>query len=349
MNAGLNYISLYHNYDPSNGEYFWRRDFQRFNTDGVSHISIALIWNKIETNTRGIYENAILDNIKIFLDVAKEYNLNVMITFLMVWDESGSWMIPTYINDPITNVNMGLAIVRDPGIYTAFMDMVNHTITYLKDSSKWCYALNEPWYWGRTSNEHDYVTLNGKTQKENFIQLMIDMSATVKNTNPNVKFTSRFPIVKPWGLDANGNFTKIKNIFEEDWSFDYRIINTLDYIGFNIYIVNAALISQWRNMILQNISTIKGLGKSVWITEIGNDSNDDDIQDAAYKMIISTYSDIGVDGHFAWEWMSEVAIPGNDQNPPFGFFNIANPDGTPRKAYYELFTGILTCDFIYSQ
>jgi len=57
LGKGVNYLSLYHMYSSDyTTDDILRRDFSRFQQDGINVISLSLSWYRLEGNTRGDYD-----------------------------------------------------------------------------------------------------------------------------------------------------------------------------------------------------------------------------------------------------------------------------------------------------
>ncbi|MEM5871754.1 MAG: hypothetical protein QW051_02690 [Candidatus Aenigmatarchaeota archaeon] len=95
--TGVNYLSLYYLYSVNDD--VLRRDFSRFKKDGIKVISISLPWYRLEGNTRGSYDGIypdgsyygkrFLDNVKRVINIAKEYDLKVLLPFIHFGQKSG--------------------------------------------------------------------------------------------------------------------------------------------------------------------------------------------------------------------------------------------------------------------
>ncbi len=354
IKVGVNYLSLYHMYsDKYTPDDVLRRDFSRFQRDGVSVICLSLFWYRLEGNTQGDYDGEylpypqevggffgerFLDNVKRVIEVAQEYDVKVLLAFNTLWGDDSSWCTPDYVIDPVTGKNIGLAIVRNEDMKQAFIDMFNHTVAYLAGTPGiWAWAiLNEPWYWGRTANEHDFVTANGKTQKENFIELIESLSSIVKQYDGR-QVTVKFCDTSEWVGKTDG-LMHIKNIFVDDWAWEQRIFNALDFICFNAYLpIYDELQSTWRDMTTININTCHSLGKNVWISEFGAATNDSSVQATIFEQSVNFYKTLPINGYSPWYW------EGDNKNPAtFGFggigFNLCADatTGAARLAYNKL-------------
>ena len=348
MSIGVNYLSLYHMY--SINDTILNRDFSKFEQDGISVISLALWWYRLEGNTRGSYNGTLpdgsyygdrfLDNIKHVIEIANQHDIKVFINFDTLWGSGDSpWCTPDYVIDPVSGSNIGLAIVRNASMQQAFVDMFNHTVQYLAGTPGiWAWAiLNEPWYWGRTATEHDFVTSNGQTQKENFISLIQTLSGIVKTYDGRpvtIKFVNSHD-----NVNANGTVTSIKDIFTDDWGWNQQIFNALDFISLNAYTTSSpdqALQAYWVNITTQNVLGCIQRNKQVWITEFGFSSNDDQVQASDYATSINLFKTLPVNGYIAWFWRGDSPLE-NPGRPGEGYNLCANATTNEgRLAYQEL-------------
>jgi hypothetical protein len=326
LNIGVNYLSLYHMYSTTDA--ILRRDFKLFTEKNISIVALNLYWYNIET-ARGTYNDAFLDDVKRVIGIASEYGLRVLVTLHTLWgDEDSAWCTPDYVIDPYSGNKCGLAIVRSEDLKTAFLGMFIHVVRYVQMPEVYAWAiLNEPWYWGRTSEEHDFVTSNGKTQRENFIDIIKEQSLIVKQFS-NAYVTIRFV----------NNLADGGDIFIRDWNFDPEIFDRLDFVSFNAYIPleTDPLFADIDTRTRENTNGCVTRGKKVWITEFGSADDDNELQREVYAHAVEYYKNLDIDSILPWLWMSEVAPTGWSQIPEFGGFNLANPDGSPRPALYEL-------------
>jgi hypothetical protein len=347
MAVGVNYLSTYHLYSPKyTTDAILNRDFSQFKQDGISTISISLHWYRLEGNTQGsyngtlpdgsVYGDIFLDNVKRVIETANQHGIKVLVTFHTLWGEDDSpWCTPDYVIDPVSGKNIGLAIVRSPEMRQAFIEMVTHTVTYLKGTPGiWAWAiLNEPWYWGRTPTEHDFTTSNGQTQKENFITLFQELSNIVKTIDgrpTTIRFCNTHAYI---GSDGT---PRIKNIFVDDWGMDSRIFDSVDFVGLNAYMPDyPQLEDTWKNMTIANVLNSSEKNKQVWITEFGyfKSSNQTD-QANAFEAMLQFYSTLPISGCLAWQWTDSTVQDAISQS--FGNICADIQTGTGKIAYKTL-------------
>jgi len=342
ISKGVNYDSLYHEYSSKyTTNDTLRRDFSRFQQDGISVISISLYWYRLEGDTMKDYDgtrpdgspygNRFLDDVKRVISIAHGYEIKVLVDIHTLWSRDDSaWCTPNYVIDPVSGENKGLAIVRSEDMRQAFLDMFNHTVNYLNGTEGiWAWSINEPWYWGRASTEHDFVTENGKTQKENFITLFQNLSYIVK-TYDGRPFMIRF-------VNAHTTNTSIKNIFVEDWGWDQRIFDSLDFIGFNDYLPkNSTLYDKWYNITKGNMDGSVQHNKKVFVTEFGYFSDNDTLQSEMFEKTFEFYKNLPISGLFPWfwrcdSWKENPGLPGKGYN-----ICLNATTGEGRQAYYKL-------------
>jgi hypothetical protein len=341
---GLNYASLYWEYSPTlTTSTVLNRDFSLFKADGISVISLPLYWYRLEGNTKGsyngtdsngIYGDAFLSNVKQVISVANKYGIKVLIDIHTLWGTDSYWCTPAYVVDPYTGLNDGLSIVRSPQMEQAFINMFNNTVQYLKGTPGiWAWSiLNEPWYWGLTANQHDFITSNGQTQQQNFVSLIQTLSSIVKANNAGL-VTVKFISVDEYA--SNG----IKNIFTNDWNMNPQIINALNFVSFDCYQTYPQLESTWKTMAASNVNSCVQMNKPVYITEFGVSSNNDTQQASGMTDLVTFFKTLPVQGWMAWCWEGDQAPPSWSQNPCLfdqGYNLCASPNGTPRPAYYSM-------------
>jgi len=346
VGKGVNYLSLYHMYSGDHTtDSILRRDFSRFRQDGITVISLSLYWYRLEGHERGSYDgihadrspygNRFLDDVKRVINIAHEYDIKVLVTIHTLWGSSDSpWCTPDYVIDPVTGENIGLAIVRSEEMKRAFINMFNHTVRYLAGTPGiWAWAiLNEPWYWPyKLPAPYDDIN-----QKENFVDLIQKLSRIVRTVDGR-PLTIRFSNTHTW---VSGGVAKIKNIFVNDWRWDQRIFDALDFVSFTAYIPEyPELESTWRSMTTTNVVGSIQRNKKVWITEFGFNSDNDDTQVSYYRKMMDFFKTLPVDGVAAWFWRSDAAPSGWSENPGKmgkGANICASGEGEPRPAYFEM-------------
>lgn len=349
LGKGVNYLSLYHMYSSEHTTNdILHRDFSQFQRDGINVISLSLYWYRLEGNTRGDYDGEykrfpegiggsygerFLEDVKRAISIAHEYGIGVLVAFNTLWGSDSTWCTPDYVIDPVTGENIGLAVVRSEDMKQAFISMFNYTVRCLAHTPGiWAWAvLNEPWYWPHELPP-PYQEVN---QKENFIDLIKKLSDIVK-TLDGKPITVKFPSTHTW-IKADG-VPMMKNIFVDDWSWDQRIFDALNFISFNSYITkHPELYSTWKNFTTEDIVGSFQRSQRVWITECGLDSDNGTIQADNYRNMIDLYETLPIDGCIAWFWESDHDEPGIWGGPGRGMNVCADANtGEGRQAYREL-------------
>jgi hypothetical protein len=302
-----------------------------FQKNGIDVISISLYWYRIEGNTRGSYDDSFLGDVKRVITEANSRGLQVLVTIHTLWGDDSLWCTPTYVIDPVTGQNDGLAIVRSEDMKKAFLGMFNHTVRYLAGTPGiWAWAvLNEPWYWPHTLPE----PFKNIDQKASFIDLIEKMSSVVRTVDGR-PVTIRF-------VDMHSSGSAWKNIFVDDWAWDTRLLNALDFISFNAYIPSySGLLDTWKQVLTENVAGSAQRGKKIWITEFGFNSDDDSTQVQYFSESVKFFKTLPIEGWIAWKWRSDKAPAGWNENPGEigkGMNLCLSADGTPRPAYWQMF------------
>jgi uncharacterized repeat protein (TIGR02543 family) len=348
LQVGVNYISTSHLYSSKyTTDEILERDFSKFKQDGIDVINLSLYWYRLEGNTQGsyngtlpdgsIYGDVFLENVKHVIAVANQNGLKVMLTFHTLWGDDSTWCTPNYVIDSVSGKNIGLAIVRCSDMRQAYMAMFNHTVSYLADTPGiWAWAiLNEPWYWGRSATEHDFITNNGQTQKENFLTLFQELSTIIKTEDGRlvtIRFCNTHFYYRADGTPA------LKNIFVDDWTLDSRLFNSIDFISFNDYLPdNRQVMSLWKDMTSINVNESWKQGKTVGISEFGYASSDSDLQATYIQESMQFYQTLPIEFCLVWYWQSDRAIPTTFGDGGMGYNLCADAQtGNARSAYNVL-------------
>ena len=92
IQKGINYLSQWHWYLPNvTTDEILRRDFAKFQTDGIKYISLPLYWYRLEGPIRGdftgsnSYGDAFLANIKRVIGIANQYGIKTMVDIHTLW------------------------------------------------------------------------------------------------------------------------------------------------------------------------------------------------------------------------------------------------------------------------
>lgn len=344
---GVNYLSLYNLYSENyTTDAILRRDFEQFKRCGINIIALSLYWYRLEGNTMGDYDGVysdgsyygerFLEQIKRVSTVANDCGIKVLIRFHTLWGiEDSPWCTPDYVIDPVTRENIGLAIVRSENMKKAFIDMFNHTVSYLAGTPGiWAWIiLSEPWYW-----PHDLdPPYDGINQKENFLDLIQTLSNIVKNVDgrpATVEFVNTHEDENSTG-DA-----KLENIFAEDWNWDRRIFDSLDFISLSVFLPSTEkLYDIWSNMTSENVIGISQHNRKVWITSFGYSSDDDDDQSRHFKVMVDLFRTLPLQWGLAFFWRGDFTPAGFSEKSDEigkGFNLCASPDGRPRPAFFTM-------------
>ena len=322
LHIGVNYVSTRNLYDEAiTTDEILRTDFNKFKSDGIDHIALNLWWFRMVIYTRGDYYVVFFDNVYSVINIANQYEIKVLITFLVNWD--GSWATPDYVIDPVTGENMGFAIVRNESLKQAFLDMFTYAVQKLAGTPG-IYAwqiLNEP--------RAPLGSAGG--EKEMIIDLMRKQRNVVKALDGRpvtVKFISNWVVQDPDGTWRYGSH------FSDHFNWDPRIFEILDFIGFNAYPMKyPEVFDEYNSIVRDNVNGCVARGKRVWITEYGYESDDDYQQLLAYQKFLGAWRTLNIDGILFHMWRSDSdewlpTAPGHG-------FNLykSRETGEPRPAY----------------
>jgi len=342
---GVKYNTQYGKYLTSDD--VLRRDFALFVNNDLDHISLGFEWDKVET-TQGVYNDSYLSRIRHVLDIANEFGLKVLLSGDIGKSEEDK-NVPSYVIDPVTGKNMGLAIVRSSEMRQAFLNMYEHVVQKLSNHQavhSWI-LLGEPWYYPHEFTEKwateqglawnsEWANIN---QTENYLSLFEELSNIIKTYDPTKLKTINFPKVHFWNT-SDGKLG-ISNIFEEDWSWDSRVFSSIDYhtwgspaypVPPNFPQLETQEQSDKLHAILKkNMDGVRERGKKVAtvINAFSNDTDNDTSQLQFLKDQIEGLKLYPVDSMRVFNWNSQQNLKKNT--------NLCNDTkGTPRPAFYEI-------------
>jgi hypothetical protein len=306
--VGINYLTLYHMYDTPTQTL--ERDFAVFKNDGINTIVITMFWYRLESS-QGSYNRQFINNVIRVCNIASKYGLQVMIDFHTLVGDGDTWCNPSY-------VGVGMKLITDPEIASAYVSMVKWAVTQLKNvKNMWAYStLNEPWYWPLDA-----------WRKTNWINLAAELYKVVKSVTEK-PVTIRF----------------VGALFERDWAWDSKLMSAIDFISLNAYVDETGTypgswtsFDNYRAGLAAIGQKAAALGKKIQITEFGSDLSDDTAQSNRYRAYTDVFKMIPqLDGWLSWGWDC-----GYDRNNPLftqiGSFSIVvQATGSVRPAYYVL-------------
>jgi len=303
--VGVNYLTLYHLYDTPAATL--QRDFAKFKSDGVNTIVIVMYWYRIESS-KGLYNQAYINNVIRVTKTAADYGLSVMIDFHTLIGDNDAWSNPDYVGS-------GANLIAKPEIASAYVAMVSWSVTQLKGLPNiWSYSLlNEPWYWPLDASK-----------RNSWITLTVSLSNTVRKITGK-PVTVRF----------------VASLFERDWAWNSTLMNALDFISLNAYVwPDAPNDIYWRTFddYRAKLGAICGkataLGKQVQVTEFGSEAADDTLQSAdylAYTSIFKATQNLSGWLSYGWDCSSD---PNNPTWTAIGTYSLIDQaSGLVRQAY----------------
>jgi hypothetical protein len=338
--AGVNYLGRWHMYRTP--EAILKRDFERFRRDGLTVIVVALYWYRLEGPQRGdftgeaggeFYGDRFLAEVKRVIETARASGLKVLVAFHTLWGDDSEWCTPAYVRDPVSGKRQGAAIYRSEEMEQAFLDATTHAVQFLRGTPGiWAWAvLNEPWYWPHTlPAPHE-----GIDQKASTIDLIGKLSRMVHDLDGR-PVTAKFVNMHTW-RNADGS-AGWKNIFVEDWGWDQRLLDALDFVGLNAYRPDEPeLVDVWQKTLTENVRGLRERRKAVWITEFGTETNDDARQAEGVRLTTAFFRGLPVEGWIVWFWQSDQTERPDEFGYPGKGFNVCGDgEGDGRPGYEAL-------------
>jgi hypothetical protein len=303
--VGVNYLTLYHLYDTPAATL--QRDFAKFKSDGVNTIVIVMYWYRIESS-KGLYNQAYINNVIRVTKTAADYGLSVMIDFHTLIGDNDAWSNPDYVGS-------GANLIAKPEIASAYVAMVSWSVTQLKGLPNiWSYSLlNEPWYWPLDASK-----------RNSWITLTVSLSNTVRQITGK-PVTVRF----------------VASLFERDWAWNSTLMNGLDFISLNAYVWPDApndiywrTFDDYRAKLGAICDKATALGKQVQITEFGSEAADDTLQSADYLAYTNIFKATqNLSGWLSYGWDCAYD-PNNPTWTAIGTYSlISQASGIVRQAY----------------
>ena len=266
---GVNYLSDGNRYYESDS--ILEEDFAFFKQNGISIISIRVMWISIESSP-GNYRTEVINNYKRVLTMAEKYGLKVNIDFWSHFHSFSTYWRPSYVTS-------NRDIYLDNDIKQAWFKMVTYVVNQLKGYSavnSWA-VMNEPFY--------DYAS--DKAPMERFIIECADLIRNLDNRPITCRFTVDY---NPW----NG-------------LFDYYILDSLDIISITEYMYpdwSSSYHGATWNTIKQALDWCNQHNKDFWIIEFGTSSGSDETKKQYFNGSIEMFQELGIKTVFAWAWQS---------------------------------------------
>ena len=266
---GVNYLSDGNRYYESDD--ILEKDFAFFKQNGISIISIRVMWISIESSP-GNYRTEVINNYKRVLSMAEKYNLKVNIDFWSHFHSFSTYWRPNYVTS-------NRAIYLDNSIKQAWFNMVKYVVNQLNGYSainSWA-VMNEPFY--------DYSS--DRVPMERFIVECADLIRSLDNRPITCRFTVDY---NPW----NG-------------LFDYDILDALDIVSITEYMSpdwSSSYHGATWNTIKQALEWCNQHNKDFWIIEFGTSSGSDETKRQYFNGSIEMFQELGIKTVFAWAWQS---------------------------------------------
>jgi hypothetical protein len=304
---GINYISAYYHYEPRYlTEDVLNRDFALFKQQGLTYITLLMVWKYFEPGY-GQYNYAAFADLRRVCEFASKYSLQVIID-IQTQMFANSPKIPDWVRP-----RMFATVFANSTVHQGWIDFLRYTASYLNDTPNICswHMMNEP----ATGSWAGGISI------DQWIPLWTEMRNVFKS------YSDR-PVSIRFGA----------KVFANDFHSDPRIYNVTDYVALNWYEDQG----YDETSLAQLIPQIQE-HERVMISEFGyNKTTDDSLQAAKFREYITLFEKAGVEEISAWIWWADswptfhYTVP-NPPDVPGIIYNLAKSwDGTPRSAFYLL-------------
>jgi hypothetical protein len=294
---GLNYYSTNWRYEAKYlPDSTIRRDFNLFQREGVSNITLAIVWPTIESQ-KGTYDDDRLKDIIRVCKIAQQYNLSVTIDFHTLMHDN-SFTIPSWVTPKTFET-----VIKDPITRQSWLNFINHCVSQLKEVtniSSW-EMMNEP----AIADWAAEVTIT------DFTQLWREMRSIIKSY-------SNKPISIRFGGDSLG----------AQFNYDPSIGEICDFISINYY-------EEYSNLNSLKYAIQHYNGKKIVISEFGLNSNNDAVQAYKIMEMVKLFQEIKISEWNAFMWRADQNY-GVPELPGEGYNLALNENGDPRVAFYFL-------------
>jgi Cellulase (glycosyl hydrolase family 5) len=294
---GVNYLSTNWHYEEKYlSNETMMRDFDLFRHEGISNITLAIVWSSIESQ-KGTYNDGYLRDIIRVCKIAETRNISVTIDFHTLM-HNDSFTMPSWLTP-----NKFETVIKDPAARQSWLNFINHCISQLKNVpniTSW-QMMNEP----------AIADWAAHVKVADFAQLWKEMRAVIKSSS-NKPVSIRF-----------GN-----NEIIADFQFDPSIDEVCDYISINYYENSTGLPAL--SQIVQHYS-----GKKIVISEFGSWSSDDAFQAYNIKEMVTAFQELKINEWSAFLWRADRSS-GVPEIPGEGYNLALNENGDPRLAFYFL-------------
>jgi hypothetical protein len=291
---GLNYLSTNWHYEAKYlSEDTITRDFDLFRHEGISNITLAIVWSSIESQ-RGTYNDGFLKDIINVCKIAQTRNISVTIDFHTLM-HNNSFTIPNWLTP-----NKFETVITDPAARQSWLNFINHCVSQLKN-------VTNITSW-EMMNEPAIADWAAQVKITDFTQLWRDMRSIIRNS-------SNKPISIRFGGDA----------LIADFHYDPSIAEICDFISINYYEDSTGL--NLLNNMVQHYS-----GKKIVISEFGTGTNNDAVQAYKMKEMVKVFQDLKITEWSAYMWRADQSY-GVPDKPGEGYNLALNENGDPRLAF----------------
>lgn len=285
LETGINYLSYGNGWYESNA--LLQSDFDRFQQDGIRHLSLRVMWSTMMPTNDSLSQNA-LNNIKRVLNWSQIYDIKVD---LALWTQFGSSLgLPNWVGRSY----FSLFTEPNKGYYLSYIQSIVSELKNCSAIETWD-VLNEPYY-------------NSTSQKSDAEAFIADSVLAVKAIDSTRPVLVRFPLgVTP----ASGKYNS--TIYDAVDIFAITIYLNASNPNDRIYGSNWAYYEK-------TLADCKALGKQFWVIEFGSTNNDSESVQLFYQANLAKFLQDGVDRAYAWTWQSR-----NADTEAFNIYNGSIP------------------------
>ncbi len=264
-------------------------DFARFKSNGITHVSIRVMWSIMMPSSSGLSTTA-MNNLQRVLNAAQANGVKVNLDF---WTQFGytlgfptSWAGNDYYS-----------LLSNPtkGYYLSYMKSVVSALKGYSVIESWS-ILNEPYYSSSTQ----------KVPFQNLIAEGVNAIKSVDNTRPViVRFTLSY-------TPGSGKY-------------DASVYDLVDAMAVTIYLdpsnpTDTRYNGRWSYWD-KTVADCKARNMPLWVIEFGDDNTNTEHVKQHYQLSLEKFAAAGVAKAYAWAWQTRSA-----SNEAFNIYTGSSPE-----------------------
>jgi len=285
--SGINYMSNGNAWTEPDSTL--NADFARFRSDGITHVSIRIMWSVMMPSSSGLSTTA-MNNLKRVLNAAEANGLKVNLDF---WTQFGytlgfptSWAGNDYYS-----------LLSNP-TKSYYLSYMRNVVTQLRSHpaiESWS-ILNEPYY-------------SSSSQKAAFQTLMADCVNAIKSVDSSRPVICRFTLSYTPGSGK----------------YDDSVYDLFDAFAVTLYLDPSnpsdtrynGRWSYWEN----TVAACKARNIPLWVIEFGDDNTNTEHVRQHYQQSLAKFAAAGVVRAYAWAWQTRSA-----SNEAFNIYSGSAPE-----------------------